>query len=193
MVTKGRFSRTIDSEINVKELYNYYKNICPDFYFFLKKSLKKKLVYRSSKNNYWDEKNLLARKCQYCKIDFDRHKTDLYDAAKKSKIAVCSYLSTTFLELLYANIPVILFTPFSHQGYNSDTLKTFSFMEKSKIYFKSHSKAAKFLNENWEKIDEWWYSNKVQKSRKIFLKYFSRENPKLISDIQSLIETCKRS
>ena len=46
--------------------------------------------------------------------------------------------------------------------------KDLELMEKSKIYFKSHSKAAKFLNENWEKIDEWLYSNKVQKSRKIF-------------------------
>ena len=53
--------------------------------------------------------------------------------AEKSKIVVCSYLSTTFLELMTANIPVILFTPFSHKGYNTETLKVFNQMKKIKF------------------------------------------------------------
>ena len=31
MVAKGRYLRTIDSEINIKRLHNYYNKICPDF------------------------------------------------------------------------------------------------------------------------------------------------------------------
>ena len=75
--------------------------------------MKKNLVYRSSHSNYWNEKELLKKKCKLSKIDFERHKTELFSEAKKSKIIVCSYLSTTFLELMTANVPVILFTPFS--------------------------------------------------------------------------------
>ena len=41
MIAKGRYSRNIDTEINIKNLYNYYKNICPGFYFSLKNKLKK--------------------------------------------------------------------------------------------------------------------------------------------------------
>ena len=44
MMAKGRFYRTIDSEINIKKLYNYYDNICPNFYSLLKQSLKERLI-----------------------------------------------------------------------------------------------------------------------------------------------------
>ena len=192
MMAKGRFYRTIDSEINIKKLYNYYDNICPNFYSLLKQSLKERLIFRSSINNYWNEKEILMKRCKFSEIDFDRQKSDLFSAAEKSRVVVCSYFSTTFMELMSANIPVILFTPFSLEGYNSETLKIFDIMSKSKIYFKSHEDSAKFVNKNWENINEWWFSKKVQKSRKIFLDYFSIENPRLIYDIQQLIDQSKK-
>ena len=192
MMAKGRFYRTIDSEINIKKLYNYYDNICPNFYSLLKQSLKERLIFRSSINNYWNEKEILMKRCKFSEIDFDRQKSDLFSAAEKSRVVVCSYFSTTFMELMSANIPVTLFTPFSHEGYNSETLKIFDIMSKCKIYFKSHEDSAKFVNKNWENINEWWFSKKVQKSRKIFLDYFSIENPRLIYDIQQLIDQSKK-
>ena len=70
MVSKRRFHRNTDTEINIKELYNYYNEICPNFYFYLQKKLKKNLVYRSSHSNYWNEKELLKKKCKLSKIDF---------------------------------------------------------------------------------------------------------------------------
>ena len=76
-MSKGRFLRNIDSEISIKELYNYYHKICPSFYTYLEKNLKKKLIYRSSEANYWNEKELLKKKCKLSKIDFKSHETDL--------------------------------------------------------------------------------------------------------------------
>ena len=74
MVAKGRYLRTIDSEINIKRLHNYYNKICPDFYQNLTNGLKKKLVFRSSTNNYWGEKTKLKKKCKFSKVDFNRNK-----------------------------------------------------------------------------------------------------------------------
>ena len=193
MMAKGRYSRNIDTEINIKNLYNYYKNICPGFYFSLKNKLKKNLVYRSSSNNYWSEKELLAQKCKLSIIDFNRHKSDFFKVAESSKIVVCSYLSTTFMELMSANKPVILFTPFPYESYNSLTIKSFNLMKKNKIFFETHIQAANFLNDNWERIDDWWYSTKVQNSRKNFLKNFAFENSSQINDIQNLINSCKNA
>ena len=192
MVSKSRFHRNTDTEINIKELYNYYNEICPNFYFYLQKKLKKNLVYRSSHSNYWNEKELLKKKCKLSKIDFERQKTELFSEAKKSKIIVCSYLSTTFLELMSANVPVILFTPFSVKGYNTETIKAFYQMEKNKIYFRNYKRAATFINKNWENIDNWWFSNKTQRSRKNFLNNFSIINQQLAQDIQSIINSAKK-
>ena len=188
LMAKGRYLRTVDSEINIQRLYDYYNGICPKFYNSLEKNLKNKLTFRSSANNYWNEKKFFEKKCKFSNIDFKRHKSDFFKEAQKSKIVVCSYLSTTFLELMSANIPTILFTPFSHAGYNSETLKAFKKMEKSHIYFKNYEIAAKFINENWSNIDDWWSNEKTQKSRKYFLNNFAYKNRKLITDIQKLID-----
>ena len=61
-------------------------------------------------------------------------------------------------------------------------------MEKSHIYFRNYEIAAKFINKNWNNIDDWWFSKKTQKSRKYFLNNFAYKNRKLITDIQKLID-----
>ena len=61
-------------------------------------------------------------------------------------------------------------------------------MEKSHIYFRNYEIAAKFINENWNNIDDWWSNEKTQKSRKYLLNNFAYKNRKLITDIQKLID-----
>jgi putative transferase (TIGR04331 family) len=190
MITKSRYARGIDSELNLKKFYDYYSKVCPNFYSNLSFNLKSKLIYRSGNKNWWNEKEMLEKKCKLSSIDFNRHKTDLFSATRSSRITVCSYLSTTFLELLAANKPVILFTPFSHNTYNSETLRAFDKMGKSDIFFNNEIKAANFINKNWESIDKWWCNKKVQESRKFFLNNFSKLNPNIIDDIQILINKC---
>ena len=60
-------------------------------------------------------------------------------------------------------------------------------MKKNKIYFDDFKKGATFINNNWNKINEWWYSKNVQKSRKKFLNQLAILNPNLEYDINKLI------
>ena len=71
-----------------------------------------------------------------------------------------------------ANVPVILFTPFSVKGYNTETIKAFYQMEKNKIYFRNYKRAATFINKNWENIDNWWFRIKLKEAEKISLIIF---------------------
>ena len=86
------------------------------------------IIYRNYKEKY-DEKEILKTKCKLSQVNSDKHKSDFFDSASSSKIVICSYLSTTVLELLAANIPTILFTPFSYEVYNKETLKSFKNMK----------------------------------------------------------------
>ena len=52
--------------------------------------------------------------------------------------------------------------------------KEFLSLEKAKILFKDAKAAAKFVNENYEKIDNWWFSKKVQLAVKKFVNKFAR-------------------
>jgi putative transferase (TIGR04331 family) len=188
MMSKGRYLRGIDSEMNLKTLYKYYYNDCPKFYSELKNDLKPKLIYRSVGKNYWNEKELLTKKCRLASVDFKFQENNFRYVSSKSRITVCSYLSTTFLELMASNFPVILFTPFSLSSYNRETLNQLELLKKNKIFFDNYICAANFINNNYEKIFEWWNNNEIQHCKKEFLENFSIINPRLLSDIQSLIK-----
>ena len=188
MMSKSRYLRGIDSEINLKELFKYYNEICPNFYSKIRKNLKSKITYRSSIYNYWSEKELLKKKCKLANIEFNRYEKKLFKVASESNISVCSGLSTTFIELMAWNLPVILLTPFKYEGYNRETLKIFKILKKNKIFFENYEDAAEFINQNSERINDWWANREVQRSRKIFLENFSIINPGLMNDIQKLVE-----
>ena len=186
MCEKGRFTSYFDFEINSKCLYSYYSETCPGFYNNLNKNLKKKLIYRvSSRNNFWNELDYIKKNCTKARLSYQRD--EYMKLIKKSKIAVCSYLATTFLELMTANVPVLLFVPFPQKIYNNETLKNFKIMKKNNIFFDNYINAAKFINNNWNRIDSWWLSKSVQQARLHFLKSFSRENKNLVNKIGNLI------
>ena len=68
---------------------------------------------------------------------------------KNLKLLYAHIYQLQFLELMTANVPVILFTPFSHKGYNTETLKVFNQME-NQIYFTDYKNAATFINKTWK-------------------------------------------
>ena len=144
--------RFADSELNLKHIYNYYSQVCPNFYTHLNEDLKKKLSYRLNIRNNWNELELLKEKCSLATLEY-KHRLDFFKSVSSAKIVVCSYFSTTFLELMAANLPVILFSNFSLESYNNVTIKSFKDMKKNKIYFDDFKKGATFINNNWNKIN----------------------------------------
>ena len=68
-MSKGRYLRGVDSEISVKNLFRYYKTICPQFYTELREDLKPQLTYRSNRLNYWGEKELLKKTANMRKLN----------------------------------------------------------------------------------------------------------------------------
>ena len=93
--------------------------------------------------------------------------------------------------MLYANIPVILFTAYSKSSYNSETIKSLNKMKKSKIFFDNYVDAVNFINKNWNNIDKWWEKKDVQASKDNFLKNFAIDNQNLFKDVQRLIKQIK--
>ena len=66
-------------------------------------------------------------------------------------------------------------------------------LERENIYFSDTNSAAKFINNNWNNIDNWWYNNKTQEVIKIFTKAFAKKNANLIFEIQKLFEKLKKN
>ena len=82
-----------------------------------------------------------------------------------SKLTICTYTDTAFIQSLL-NGPTILLTKDFLCFNNNDILSRF---EKNKIVFKNASDAAKHINNIWNDPLDWWKSSCVKKSVKEFL------------------------
>ena len=85
-----------------------------------------------------------------------------------SKICVCSYIGTTFFELMSNDVPFITFVKFSENiftkefNYYLKKLKNYNFL------FHSSVLAAKFLNENHNNFSKLWMDDEFYQFRKEF-------------------------
>ena len=53
----------------------------------------------------------LEWKKKWKNIDYDFRSVPIIDQIKKSKIVICTYNSTLFLECMASNLPVLMFMP----------------------------------------------------------------------------------
>ena len=113
--------------------------------------------------------------------DFRELKTRVFEDSVNFKLVVETMNSTGFLELLNLNIPVVLFTPKDFFTVKREYLKFFKLLEDVGIIFFNATKAANFINKNYDNLDKWWNSKKLQNNRKIFCENIcrSRKNPSL--------------
>ena len=94
--------------------------------------------------------------------------TNLTKLVPEAKIIVCSYVGTTFFELMANDTPFITFTKLSENSFSEEfnlymkKLKNFNF-----LFYSSYS-AAKFLNENHHNFFNLWNDVEFSKFREEF-------------------------
>ena len=65
-------------------------------------------------------------------------------------------ISTPLYELMYIGVPFILVSDNKFNELNTKFVKKFKKLEKLKILYTSPIKAAEFVNNNYNAIDDWW-------------------------------------
>lgn len=94
--------------------------------------------------------------------------TNLSKLVPQAKIIACSYIGTTFFELMANDIPFITFTKLSESAFTEEfnlylkRLKNFNFL------FYSSFSAAKFLNENYHNLNNLWNDEEFSRFREEF-------------------------
>ncbi len=104
------------------------------------------------------------------------------------KICICSYNATTFLELLHLNNPTICFWNKNNWELNHKSEGFFNLLKESKILHDTPESASRFLIENYENIEIWWYSKDTQKARKLFCQKFAYIPNNPLLEISRLIK-----
>ena len=135
-------------------------------------------------------KNKIFKKLNYCEKHFfdDRNYQEIKkiigkDKIKKSgsfktqlskaKLVICDYPQTTFLESVLSG-PTILITNYKKNWPPQDNMKKiYESLKNMGILFENPNDAVSFINKEWENIDNWWQSEKIQKERSNLLKSFN--------------------
>ena len=120
----------------------------------------------TSRERDWDIKSFFDL-ANYSK-NIVTSKVSIWSQIKKSRLCICTSNSTVFLETLSRNFPTLIFWD---PKYNEISFEAEPFIEElvaAEILFFCPSAAAKKVNNISENVNDWWFSEKVQKARKIF-------------------------
>ena len=96
----------------------------------------------------------------------------LMDEYNNSKIIVCTYPQTSFLEAMFSGVPTILLYKKEYWELHHEFDGLFKLLEGVNIVFSNPISASNHINKVWKNPDIWWNSTEVKKAReKFFYEY----------------------
>ena len=79
---------------------------------------------------------------------------------------MCDYPQTSYFDCLISCPTIMVFDYKKNWTPLKKFFKLYDLLEKNNLLFRDINKATKFINNNWDQIDEWWNSSKIFKIRK---------------------------
>lgn len=102
-------------------------------------------------------------------------KKNFIDVADNFNLSVHFFVGTPFLEALAKNKPaIVVFQKELYWQFDAQFSKFINLFFKNKIFFSTSKQASVFLNKDYQILDKWWNSKKIQKLRKSFCKKYCK-------------------
>jgi putative transferase (TIGR04331 family) len=102
-------------------------------------------------------------------------------AVSKSRIVVTNYNGTTYIQTMALNVPTVVFWDKDLWEIDLRYADIFHELNQAGVLFYSVQDCVEFLNLNFDTIEEWWSSEKVQICVKNFLYIFGKVNSNSLS------------
>lgn len=171
----------------------YFFNFLNNFNFFLNKINNDILSNVFVKIHPYDlnskiRKNIWKKAIENYKlssnVDYNFSKKKMYNVNKKTKVFLFNYFSTGFLECISENIPCLMYCQNYEKYLRNEHKEIIKSLIDCNIIFNKYDNLIKFLNNNWNRINEWWCDEDLQDKRKNFSEFFAKKhNPKNILSI----------
>ena len=117
-------------------------------------------------------------------IEIDQSSQSIYKNIARSKLVVYTYNSTGYLELMAANLPVLLYWSNNDNPVNTEAESFFEELKNAKIFHETQDSLIEHVNKEWNDIDNWWFSEKVQSIRKKFCEKYAKFNEHKIDNLK---------
>lgn len=138
----------------------------------LTEDLRSALLVRLFKTDYgWDQAERWQDRCPDVRLD--EGCIPIRDLFRQTRVVLCTYNATTFLESFAMDIPTIMFWNPEHWELRHDAAPAFGLLEEAGILFRRPADAALKLVEIWEDVDGWWQSDPVLSARQRFCELYN--------------------
>ena len=164
MCSALRFTTNSRSEL-INEKDNPFLSKTYYLYKFLKPSLREIFYVRLFPSGYM--KTLQKKEWLNFtnnRVKFINNRKDIFS----SKLVILDQISTAFYEMLKMDIPFLIQEDINKVSFNKKYQKLFSGIKKIGLVFNNYYEMSRFINKNYNNIDEWWAEIKKNKS---FIKF----------------------
>lgn len=111
----------------------------------------------------------------------------IHQLISENRLIVHGYDSTGILITLSQNIPTIAFWLNGFEHLSDEVIVDYESLLQVGIIHLTPESAAKKVNEVWDKIDEWWWCDKVQEAIKEFSEKYARKSNTPAKDLRSIL------
>jgi len=149
--------------------------------------LRKELTVKLYPKDFgWCQKDRWRNEIPDIKIAHDSMR--YLDLVKKSRLNICTYNATTFLESLGSNVPTIMFWDPSFWEVRDSAVEDFENLRKAGILYNSPIEAANKVNDIWDTMDLWWSDKYLQKVRVNFCDKYARTSTQWLEEWDMMIK-----
>ncbi len=155
------YTRLFPNSIFVGFYFLHDENCMREFLESLDGNLLNKVTYRQ----YPGELNTGVYKdinAKFSCLSRDNLKLSFLESVAKSRTVVVTYFGNTFMEALLVNKPTIIINNTGTELFTKGFYQDFNKLIELGIAYTDPKEAARFLNRNYSKIEEWWNEPKRQ-------------------------------
>lgn len=170
-VSTGMFRYGMRSIGNDEQVQPYLRNQL-DFFGEIPEEMHQDFLLRPFPHEYGlsQDKRLLSK---YPTLKMDDFREPYLKRLKTVRLAVFDHLSTTFLEALNCNVPIIVFNGYKYSFFRGEALAYIDVLKEVCIYFDNARDAAVQAREMFYAPEIWWHSEQVQSARVKFMNRYA--------------------
>ncbi|WP_186647700.1 LIC12162 family transferase [Fluviispira vulneris] len=139
--------------------------------------VRNKLIIRLfPEDSVWDIQQRLCDKLKKINIIRNNNPEDFKEKLAECRLFISDNMNTTFIQSLSLNKPTIIFWNCDHWVISKYSESYFKLLHEAGIFHSNPESAASKINEVFDYLEDWWYSEKVQYAVKIFIEQFGRSS-----------------
>jgi len=106
----------------------------------------------------------------------------IIEQTKESRLIVCTYNATTYLEMFVANFPTVIFWNHNHWELRPSAHPYFEELRRVGIFHDTPESAAGMVNEICHNPMSWWNQSEIQQAKDIFCDHFARTSDEWLDE-----------